>query len=160
MAVQDTFNGAMSGLIFMRAYANMVAQKVGAKQAIALETELSETMGAMQGMMIKEQMDSEEIGLLEANQVLMKQIETGYGILSEVVVESSNKITCKAGRCPVFEAAQLLGMDVKDIETSCRASSIKFMDAMVKQLNPNLSYQLTKFRSTADESCEESIVRT
>ena len=160
MAVQDTFNGAMSGLIFMRAYANLVAEKVGAEQALSLETELSETMGAMQGMMIKEQMDNEEISLSEANQVLMKQIETGYGILSEVVDESSNKITCKAGRCPVFEAAQLLGMDVKDIETSCRASSIKFMDAMVKQLNPNFSYQLTKFRSTADESCEESLVLT
>ena len=114
----------------------------------------------MQGMMIKGQMDSEEIGLSEAGQVLLKQIETGFGILSEVADESSNKITCKVGRCPVFEAAQLLGMDVKDIETTCRATSIRFMDAMAKQLNPNLSYQLTKFRSTADESCEESIILT
>lgn len=160
MTVEDTFNGAMSGLAFMRAYANTVAQKIGAEQALSLETETCETMGAMQGMMIKGQMDSEEIGLSEAGKVLWKQIETGFGILSEVAEESSNKIICKAGRCPVFESAQLLGMDVKDIETTCRATSIRFMDAMAKQLNPNLSYQLTKFRSTADESCEESIVLT
>jgi hypothetical protein len=53
-----------------------------------------------------------------------------------------------------------MGMDVKDIEANCRATSMRFMDAMVKQLNPNLSYELTKFRSTADESCEESLVLT
>jgi hypothetical protein len=160
MAVEDTFNGAMSALTFMRAYANMVAQKIGAEEALSLETETCETMGAMQGMMIKEQMGGNDISLSEASQVLRNQIESGYGITSELVEESDSKITSKAGRCPVFEAAQLMGMDVKDIEANCRATSMRFMDAMVKQLNPNLSYELTKFRSTADESCEESLVLT
>jgi hypothetical protein len=160
MTVQDTFNGAMSGLTIMRAYGDAVAQKIGEELALSLETETCETMGALQGMIIKEQMGSEEIGLSEASQLVLRQIETSFGIVSEVVEESSNKVTCKAGRCPFFEAAYLLGLEVEEIETSCRASSIRFMDAMVKQLNPNLSYQLIKFRSKADENCEESIVLT
>ena len=33
MTVQDTFNGAKSGLTFMRAYVNTVAQEIGAEKA-------------------------------------------------------------------------------------------------------------------------------
>ena len=109
MTVQDTFNGAMSGLTFMRAYANTVAQKIGVEQALSLETETCETMGAMQGMMIKGEMGNEDIGLPEASQVLLKQIETGYGSLSEVVEESSNKITCKALKCYMQMHATIAG---------------------------------------------------
>ena len=49
-------------------------------------------------------------------------------------------------------------MDTKAIEANCRASSIRFMEAMAKQLNPNLSYQLTEFPLAADDYCEEAIV--
>ena len=64
----------------------------------------------------------------------------------------------KVGKSPIYESAQALGMDTKAIEASCRASCIKYMDAIAKQLNPNLSYQLTKFRSAADGYCEEVVV--
>jgi hypothetical protein len=64
----------------------------------------------------------------------------------------------KIRRCPVYEAGLSLGMDAKTIEVGCRASSIHYMDAITKQLNPNLSYQLTKFRSAADGYCEEVVV--
>ncbi len=158
MTVQDTFNGAKSGLTFMRAYVNTVAQEIGAEKALVLDTKVCEALGAMQGKMIKEQIASKEVGTKEASQILLNVIEKGYGILSEVVDENPNKIACKIGKCPVFESAQTLGMDVKDIEATCRASAIQFMDSIAKELNPNLSYQLTKFRSTADDCCEETIV--
>ena len=158
MAVQDTFNGAKSGLTFMRAYVNTVAQEIGAEKALVLDTKVCEALGAMQGKMIKEQIGSKDVGTKEASQILLNVIEKGYGILSEVVDESPNKITCNVGKCPVFESAQALGMELKDIESTCRASAIQFMDSIAKQLNPNLSYQLTKFRSTADDCCEEVIV--
>ena len=58
----------------------------------------------------------------------------------------------------VREAAQALGVDAEATEASCRASSIRFVEAMAKQLNPNLSYQLAKFRSAPDDTCEEVIV--
>jgi len=33
------------------------------------------------------------------------------------------------------------------------------MDAVTKQLNPNYSYQLQRFRAGADDFCEEVIVQ-
>ena len=62
------------------------------------------------------------------------------------------------GRCPIYEAAQALGMEHEEIETLCRAGSIPYMDALIKQLNPDLDYDLRRFRPSADGSCLEQIV--
>lgn len=75
-----------------------------------------------------------------------------------MIEESPQRVVFKVDRCPVYEAAHALGMNAEAIEAICRADSIRFMGAMAKQLNPNLSYQLRKFRSAADDSCEEAIV--
>jgi hypothetical protein len=157
MAVEDTFNGAKNGYLMLHAYTNTVAQAIGMEQALALATKMSETMGAAEGKMYKEQAGIEEFDTKAAYQGLNTSIE-GVGILSDVIEESPQKIIFKVGRCPIYEAAQALGMDTKAIEANCRASSISFMEAMAKELNPNLSYQLTKFRSSADDYCEEAIV--
>jgi hypothetical protein len=157
MTVEDTFNGAKNGYLILHAYTNTVAQAIGMEQALALATKMSETMGAEEGMMYKEQAGIEEYDTKEAYQGLSTSIE-GVGILSEVIEESPQKIMFKVGRCPIYEAAQALGMDTKAIEANCRGSSIRFMEAMAKELNPNLSYQLIKFRSAADDYCEEAVV--
>jgi hypothetical protein len=157
MAVEDIFTGAKNGYLMLHAYTNTVAQAIGMEQALALATKMSETMGAEEGKMYKEQAGIEEFDTKAAYQGL-NTMDEGVGILTEVIEESPKKIIFKVGRCPIYEAAQALGMDTKAIEANCRASSIRFMEAMAKQLNPNLSYQLTKFRSAADDYCEEAIV--
>jgi predicted ArsR family transcriptional regulator len=157
MAVEDTFNGAKNGYTMLHAYTNTVAQAIGMEQALALATKMNETMGAAEGKMYKELAGIEEFDIKAAYQRLNDSIED-VGILSEVIEESPQRVIFKVGRCPIYEAAQALGMDTKAIEANCCASSIRFMEAMAKQLNPNLSYQLTKFRSAADDYCEEAIV--
>jgi hypothetical protein len=52
-----------------------------------------------------------------------------------------------------------MGVDAETIETLCRSGPVRFMDAVTKQLNPNYSYQLQRFRSGADDFCEEVIVQ-
>jgi len=76
MSTQDTFNGAKSGLTFMRAYVNIVAQEIGAEKALVLDTKVSEALGAMNGKMIKEQLGDREIGAKEASQVLLMRAIT------------------------------------------------------------------------------------
>jgi hypothetical protein len=49
-------------------------------------------------------------------------------------------------------------MEHAAIEALCRAGSIPYMDALIKQFNPNLAYDLTQFRPSADASCIEMIV--
>jgi hypothetical protein len=158
MAVEDTFNGAKSGFTFMNAYSNTVAQAIGTDQALALETMMCETLGTEQGKMIKEQAGIEEFDVKTASQMLSSLIEEGVGILSEIIEESPQRVMTKVGRCPIYESAQELGMDAKAIEASCRASSIHYMDAIARQLNPNLSYELIKFRSSVDDYCEEVVM--
>ena len=160
MTVEDTFNGAKAALIFDHAWRNTVAQVQGMEQALAMETKICEAMGTAQGKMIKEQTDTDEFDTITARQMLTNLIEEGYGILSDVIEESPQRAWTKVGRCPVYESAQALGMDAEAIETSCRAGPIRFMDAIAKQLNPNLSYQLINFRSTPDGYCEEAVVLT
>ena len=140
------------------AYQNMVAQEIGIERANVIGTKMCESMGASIGKMIKEQAGIEKIDAKTAYS-LIKPFIQGLGINSEVIEESPQRVVSKGGRCPAFEAAQMMGLDPQTIETLvCRQGSIKLMDAMVKQLNPDLSMQISKFRSSADDFCEEEIV--
>lgn len=158
MTIENTFNGAKSGLIFMHAYLNAIADEIGMEQALALDTKVCQALGTAQGMMLKEQSGAEEFDLKTAEKLLKGMIEESFGIASEVVEEKQNMITCEVGRCPVYEAGEMLGMDNNAIEAGCRAGAIAFMDSAAKQLNPNISYKLAKFRSSADGCCEEAVV--
>lgn len=157
MAIEDTFNGAKNAYIYYFAYLTMVAEEIGMERAIALDTKMCETNGAAQGKMIKEQADFEEYDAKAVASLAENYVES-IGISSEVIEESPQKVSKKVGRCPLYEAAQELGLDVETIETLCRAGPVRDMDSMVKQLNPNLNYQLRKFRSATDNFCEEVIV--
>ncbi len=158
MAVEDKFNGAKNAFTFFFAYLNTVAQEIGMEQAAALSTKVDETMGATGGKRIKEQAGTGQFDAKAAAVLARNSIEEGFGITSEVIEESPQRAAFRIGRCPVYEAAQAAGLDVKNVEALCHAGPLKYMNAMVKQLNPNLSYQLRKFRSAADDFCEEAIV--
>lgn len=157
MAIEDTFNGAKNASTFFYAYFNMVAQEISKERAVALHTKMAEVMGAKTGKMMKEQAGAEELDAKAAALLVINSIE-GLGIRSEVIEESPQKVLYKCGRCPFYEAAQIVGMDAETIEAGCRAGGIRSMDTTVKQLNPDLNYKLTKFRSSADDFCEEVIV--
>ena len=158
MAMQDTFNGAKSAFTLMMSYFNAVAHEIGLERAAALDTEVCEAMGAAQGKMMKEQAGMQEVDIKTAATMALTSIKEGFGIDSEVIKESPQRIVTRCGGCPVYEAGQMAGLDTETIEALCRTSSIGFMDQMVKQLNPNLSYQLRKFRSASDDFCEEEIL--
>jgi hypothetical protein len=156
--IEDTFNGSKNALTTFFAYFNAVAQEIGMERALALHTKMAEVRGANMGKMLKEQSALEEFDPKAAASLARNSIEKGYGISSEVIEESPQSVVFKVGRCPLYEAAQELGLDAEVIETLCRAGALRFMYTTVKQLNPNLNYKLRKFRSAADDFCEEEIV--
>ncbi len=158
MAIEDTFNGAKNAMTHYLAYFNTVAQEIGMERALALITKTDEALGAKTGKMIKEQAGAEELDAKAAASLARNAIEEGYGISSEVIEESPQRVVFNLGKCPIYEAAQEVGLDAETIEALCRAGGLRLMDTTVKQLNPNLSYQLIKFRSAADNFCEEEIV--
>lgn len=158
MSTADTFNGAKNAYTFFYAYQNTVGQDVGMERAIAWDTQMCEMMGSAVGKAVKEQAGVDEIDAAAAASLAARSIEEGLGISSEVIQEGAKKTTSKIGRCPLYEAAQELGIDSATMEAMCRATAIRYMDTMVKQFNPHLSYQLSEFRSSAEDSCIEEVV--
>jgi len=155
--MEDTFNGALSAMMFYNGYINTVAEELGMDRALSLTTKMCETMGVMQGQMMKEQAGDKEMDPKAAWE-LIKTVPESLGISMEVIEESPQMIVTKVGKCPIYTAAQMLGMDGKAIENLCRSGAARFMDTVTKQLNPNLSHQLRKFRSSPDDFCEEAVV--
>lgn len=157
MATQDAFDGAKNAFAFYSAYLNTVAQEVGMERALALHTKMLETMGPLQGKAIKQQAGAGEIDA-KAAYSLAKAVPESLGLVFEVVEESPTTVRWKCRRCSVYEGWQMAGLDAKTLETMCRTGSIRFMDSAVKELNPRLSYEIVKYRSAADDACEEQIV--
>jgi hypothetical protein len=156
MAIEDTFKGARNAYIYYFAYLSMVAEEIGMERAIALQNKMCEERGSLDGKMIKEQAGVEEFDAKAVASLAENYVES-IGIRSEVIGESPQKVRFKIGRCPLYEAAQAVGLEDETIEDLCRAGPVRNMDSIVKQLSPNLNYQLRKFRSSEDNFCEEVI---
>jgi len=159
MTKEEAFNAAQFAYAAYDAFFDAVAQQVGREQAIAIQDQAMQALGAAQGQMMKAQAGIEVTDAETAYAVISKAIEI-IGIETELVDSSPDKVVFKPGRCPICEAAQALGWDKETREAGCRSSSIPFMDAAVKQLNPNLSYRLTRFGAGQGDSCLEEIVLT
>jgi hypothetical protein len=155
MTITDTFNGAKNGFTFLFAYVNTVAQDIGMERAMALDAKMCQAMGAAWGQSIKEQAGMEETDTRAAASLARAFMSEAIGINTEVAEEGTETVMLRVGRCPLYEAAQVLGMDKAAIEALCRAGAICYMDTMVKQFNPAISYRLAEFRSLADDACIE-----
>jgi len=156
MTIEDVFNGAKTSFTFFVAYLNTVAQEIGMERTLSLLTEMCETMGPIMAQMMKEQQGIKEIDAKTALSLLSPVIE-GIGISFEIVEESPQRVSFKDGRCPIYEACQTMGLDSKAIENLCRRGVARFMCTASKELNPNLSHKLEKFRSAPDDFCIEVI---
>jgi hypothetical protein len=156
MATKDVFNGATAGLRVFYAYTNTVAQDIGMERALGLLTKMAENGGAMRGKAMKEKAGTKKLDAKTA-WLLLRTVPESMGESIKVVEQSPQRVAFRVITCPHYEAAQMLGMDAKTIETICRASSTRLMDVCAKQLDPGLSFRARKFRSAADDFCEEEI---
>ncbi len=160
IAVKHTekFTGAKNGMSMFFVYFGEVAKEVGVERALALNTRMFEAMGAAAGQAVREASGGADLDPVTAGELAGSHIQDTMGFEQERVEASPELILCTCGRCPIYEAAQAVGMDGATIEAVCRTGSIPYMDAFMRQLNPRLSYRLTQFRSSAAEPCREEIV--
>lgn len=157
MANEDAFNAARSAMMLYNAYLKTVGQDIGMDRAIGLHTKMCEEMGAKQGKILKDQAGQKQLDA-KAVASLINKIPESFGMESQLIEGTPEKVVFRIGRCPVYEAGQMLGMDAKIIESLCRAGPMRMMSASAKQFNPKLSFQIRKFRSSAQDSCEEGVV--
>lgn len=114
-------------------------------------------MGLIQGKMLHSQLRREKVKRITPSIAgsLTSGVLAGLGIVTENLEESLEKMSYKINKCPIYEAAKLMGLDP---EILCRHSAVPFMDTIVQQIDPNLSYELEKYRLGPDDYCQESIV--
>jgi hypothetical protein len=156
MTQEDILEAARTALTLYGAYLKATAQEIGMDRALAIHTRVLENMGSHQGQMMKEQSGSKEHDAQTAWR-LVRTTPVSLGLDFKVKEEGPQRVMVRCGRCSIFEAAQSLGMDVKHIEAFCRAGPARFMDMAAKQLNPDLEFHVGKFRSSADDFCEEEL---
>jgi len=158
MASHDTFKGAENAFTVFFLYLNEVAQKNGMEQAMALTNRAGETLGSELGAMLKLEADVAEFNTRAVATLAQNLIEERFGILSEIIEDKPDQVAFQIRMCPVYQAARQIGLDRETIKTLCHAGPLRYMDALVKELNSRLSYRLKKFRSQTDGTCEEAIV--
>jgi hypothetical protein len=153
---EDAFNAAKNAFSFSGAFFNNVAQEIGLEKALNLETKTAEMMGVQMGQMTKEQMGIKELDAKTAAMVT-RSVVSGFGISNVDAEETPTSVLIKVHECPIYEGERAIGTDYETIEAKCRKSALIFMDTFFKQLDPNASYLLKKFRSAPDDYCEEEI---
>lgn len=160
MSIEDTFNGAKSAFMVYQSLFSEVAEELGQERALALNAKATERAASETGKMIKEQMDVEEMGIMDAAALVRSSIEQTFGIASEVIEEGENRIVFRLHRCSVHEAARDTGMDAEATEAQCRTGAVAYMSAVLKELNPRLGYELVQCRTSPDGFCEEAVTLT
>ena len=157
METNETFKGAKAAFTFHHLYLTMVAKELGLAKAIDLESQMCENTGKLQGKYIKINSGIRAFDPKTAYS-LLKAVPEGYGMATEIMEEGANKVKFKCHHCALYEGASEAGLDERARQRICRNGSIRYMNSMVKQLNPRLSYRLAKYRIAADDFCVEEIV--
>jgi hypothetical protein len=114
IARDDVFNAAKTPLVLLYAYSNTVAQELGRERAVGLMTKMFENIGAGQGKRMKEKAGSKEFDAKEA-WPYFKTFPDTVGQTYQVVEESPQRVVARMRRCPLYEAARMLGMDSSTI---------------------------------------------
>ena len=154
MTNEDAFNAAKNVFTQYGVFYNNVAEKIGEEQALELHTKTCEMMGAQMGQMTKEQMGITKLDPKTAI-TITKSVIDNFGISNVDAEVKPTSAVIKVHECPIYEGLRAAGIDDGNIELMCRNASLKFMNSLVKQLDPNASYQLKKYRESPDDCCEE-----
>jgi hypothetical protein len=158
MAQDDKLVGARNAFSLYFAFMSDVAGEIGLQRAVDLSDARDELTGTQRGRMIKQETGTAEFDIKAAAKATRDSIYQDFGITSKVVDETPKSVVVQCGRCPVYEGASMAGFDHDSIGTQCCAGAIRYVDALVKELNPDLSYELRKFRTSGEGFCEEAIV--
>ena len=156
METNETFNGAKAAFTFHHFYLSAVGQEIGMDRAIALERQTFENTGTTQGKFLRDNSGIKTFNAKTAH-ALVKAVPEGFCVMGDIQEESHHKVRFTCRHCSKYEGAENAGLDKKTRENLCRNGSIRYLDSIVKQLNPNLSYRLIKYRTSADDCCEEEI---
>ena len=148
------FKPARANFIAFAEYVYKVSQQLGMKKASSLLKESFENMATYQGLRLKNQSGFDYIDA-ESAYSLIKVIPEGLGIEHEVIETSPFNVVIRVFKSPLYDAAKIVGLNPEKFH---RDSAICYMERIVQQFNPELHYELVKFKFTDDDYIVEQIV--
>jgi len=124
-------------------------------KTLALHKKAHESMGIKTGQMIKEQMGDTEFNLKTLAKVLRKG-NMSIGIDCEMM-ETPQSLVLRNSRCPMYDGYRMGGLNDETAETLCQVGAPAKLGSTLRQLNPEVMYQLNRYRDKPDGRCEEEI---
>lgn len=157
--MEERFIGASTAYIPYCAYADALVKSIGREKAFGILSASEKARGAKVGKSVKEENPDVKYDLKKVMETIVEMASQIAGIDKVIELNAQRAVTVtEFGKCPVYEAAHSYGMPDEQIEELCRAGSLVFLDNVVKQLNPDLTYRLREFRSEKYKGCVEEIV--
>lgn len=106
--------------------------------------------------MLKEKI-GEESPDLEKLGLILKESNLSIGIDCNIDHTTTTLLSFKNFRCPMYDGYRAGGLDDETAEALCQRGATAKLGVMLRYLNPNLVYRLTRYRSELDEPCIEEI---
>ena len=156
MPAEERFAAAQAAMAFFNAYVNTVSDEIGSERAMALYARTAEQAGEMQGKMARKEAGDQDLEA-DAAYSILRAIPDSMGILGEVLEEGPSLVRVSVPKCSIYESYLMAGLDEAAMQARCRHGSMRFMDTEAKQLNPRLTFQLSKFRASPNNVCLEEL---
>ncbi len=157
--MEERFIGASTAYIPYCAYVDELIKSIGKERTFELLSSSEKSRGTRVGKSVKEENPDVQYDLKKVMETIVEMASQIAGIDKVIELNDQRAVTVtEFGKCPVYEAAHSFGIPDEQIEELCRAGSLVFLDNVVKQLNPNLTYKVREFRSEKYKGCVEEIV--
>lgn len=153
MLSENVFVGAKNAFIFELNFLKSLAKEIGMEKALSINRRSAEEIGKMQGELLKEQINQDQINLFLAYS-LLKIVPENIGIDISVEEETDDVMKLRMKSCPIYEAAMMLRLDPKQV---CNNSTIRFMKTVAKELEPKLKFKVTQYRTDLEDFCKAEI---
>ncbi len=156
--MNDTMRGAMTMFFHLGVYDQLLHRELGTERATALQKEVMMKLAKTQADMVKEQTGIQDFDLETIHSIFPPLMKDIVGMEFELTEKTPTKLTYDVGHCVVYESSLMLGTEHDAIQARCTATSSLWVDSFLKELNPNVSLEVHRFRQSAAEPCVESIV--
>ena len=153
--VEDSYEAAVKVYALYGVLFNEIVKELGEGKALNLHRNTHEYIGLKTGKQIREQMGDIDYDLETLSKVLQKGNQS-IGIDCQMV-KSTDTILLRNLRCPMYDSYRLGGLDDRMAEMLCQVGAPAKLWTTLKQLNPDVVYNLNHYRDVPDERCEEEV---
>ena len=150
---EPVYKSARASYNVFASYISKVAQELGLTRALEILSSTYEDIGAYRGSNYKNQSEIKNFNAEKAFPILKKAVEE-LGTDYEIMQMDPKEVIVKLGKCPMYEGAKFGGLDPENI---CHCGAIKYMNTLLKQLNPKLEYEINKIKADEKDFCTTTL---